>query len=143
MNQKGTDCRKKWIAGTLAVCIVVTWLGVLWTRKSFNPLKLEHANVYLWFAPRLFRYCFVPLGTSEASIRAKFGDPDAVVYTKDSSFREYVKMRRRTDGWTTPDYAPSGKALIYTDTTGGISQIDVYYFINRRGDLAATFIGED
>lgn len=127
----------------LVLFLLGAWSWWIWSNKSFNPLELEHANVYLWFAPRLFRYCFVPLGTSETSIRAKFGDPDAVVYTADSSFREYVKMRRRTDGWTTPDYTPTGKALIYTDTTGGVSQIDVYYFIDRKGDLAATFIGED
>ena len=143
MSQKAARRRRKWTAAILVFAIVVIWLGVMWSRKSFNPLELEHANVYLWFAPRLFRYCFVPLGTSETSIRAKFGDPDAVVYTADSSFQEHVKMRQRTDGWTVPDQAPTGKALIYTDTDGGVSQIDVYYFIDNKGNLAATFIGED
>ena len=91
--------------------------------------------------PRLFSYCFAPLGSSEGAIRDRFGSPDAVVYTTNSSFRHYIRVRRR-HGWTIPRQGPGKRVLIYTDYDGGINQIDVYYLMDDKGHLAAIFIGE-
>ena len=92
------------------------------------------------FAPRLLRYCFVPPGDSEASIRARFGVP-YLVHVSDGSFRQHLRVRRR-GGWTVPGRAPTDNVLIYTHSDG-MTQLDIYYFIGPEGKLAGTFIGED
>ena len=87
-------------------------------------------------------YCFVPIGATEAEIRAIFGDPDYVLSVSASEYQNHIEMRRRTGNCTLPSRPFTDRAVLYLEAMG-IDQMEAYYFIDDNGRLAATFISED
>lgn len=137
----GLFARRRLIAVViLAAIAIASWVAVVWVRKSFNPLALNRFDAYL-FAPHLFRYCFVPLGTPERAIRTEFSSPAVVLVDSDGSFTDHVQMRQM-HGWTVPPKAFTDRILVYIDYDGGINQVEAYYFMNENGRLARTYISE-
>ena len=116
------------------------WFCLVWTRKSYDPRELKLASEYLVLAPRLLKYCFVPLGTSEAVIRARFGEPTWVLRVSDGRFQRHIDARTR-HGQEAPEHAPTDRAIVYRHGDG-IDHIEVYYFIDGGGGPAETFVGE-
>jgi len=131
----------------LILTVLVAVLGIVcyWAHRqiSYSPFALRACLFWYLVADReTLRYCFVPIGATEAEIRATFGDPDYVLSVSASEYQNHIEMRRRTGSWTLPSRAFTDRAVLYLEATGG-GQMEAYYFIDDNGRLAATFISED
>jgi len=129
----------------LAALVAVLAIGGrwVWRQVSFSPFALcKPVSLYLLGKPGLLEYCFVPIGTTEAAIRRRFGEPECVLSVHTSDYQEHIEMRRRRAGWTLPTRALTDRVVLYIDAAG-LDQLEAYYFIDDNGRLAATFISEE
>ena len=129
--------RRSVIVMIVVVGAPIVWAMSVWMRASFNPLEIRQD--YRYGCPGLIRYCLVPVGTPEASLRRKFGSDLDVVYSSDGSLQAHIKMRLR-NAWTTPARIPADRVLLYMPYP---VPAEVYYFIDDAGKLAGTFVGVD
>ena len=114
--------------------------GVARSRCSVDPLSLRRWRWYSCTAPGVFKYCRVPIGTSESAIIKRFGWTTLTLAPNSAEWQSYVERRTRA-GWSAPPRCTSGRVLVY-EVVRGSEMIVVYYYLDGSSRLTRAFVSE-
>ena len=123
----------------LFAVLSVLAIGLYWTsrRICYNPLPYRFQ-----LDPAFHKYWLILIGTSEAEITRRLGQPEVVLHASKPHWREHIEMRRRGDFAPLPTHAPTDRVLLYIGASGE-AQTEVYYFIDETGHLKQAFVSEN
>lgn len=122
----------------------ITFLGIRgagllignWIEKKSHCGRIPVTNPLDF--PRFYRYCTLPLGTSESEIKKRFGKPSLEADTGAIAFHRWAKGWERA-GWSVPPRVKDHKVLIY-EVENKYDKIIVYYYVDRARRLTQVFI---
>jgi len=135
-----TKCKRVLPVAAGALLLVALAALLLWPGRCGTSWAAVWASVHRQNGDvRVVRYWLVPRGTTEQSLRRRFGPPDLDVSTTSATYRAWIARLRRNH-WTTPPTTPGTRVLNYHGGPTGL--LSAFYFLDGQGRVIAVFVGE-